>query len=55
MLYWQHSLTVLYIFKKLLIPLHLHLKVQHTLADPCGESISWNSDFLSSMLSPEVL
>lgn len=56
MLYWQHSLTILHSFKKLLIPTTFAFKSsRHPCRPGCGDSSSWNSDFLSSMLSPEVL
>lgn len=38
-LHWQHSLVMLYIFKKPSIPLYLHLKVPHALADPCVDNV----------------
>ena len=56
MLYWQHSLIILHSFKKLLIPTTFAFKSsRHPCRPGCGDSSSWNSDFLSSMLSPEVL
>lgn len=48
MLYWQHSLTILHSFKKLLIPTTFAFKSsRHHCRPGCGDSSSWNSDFLT--------
>lgn len=56
MLYRQHSLIILHSFKKPSIPTTFAFKSsRHPCRPSRGDSSSWNSDFLSSMLSPEVL
>lgn len=50
----HHSRITSHVFKTLLIPLHLHLKAQHTLTGLHVEPSPWDSSSVSSVLSPEA-